>query len=457
MNILLVDDEPVALTSLARLLKRRGYRKVKICPEGREAINLISKNDFDIVLLDLLMPEVDGLQVLEAAKPHAPGTEFIMLTAVDDVATAVKALRLGAYDYLIKPMEIERLIISLERAYERRGLRAGMNAGGRPLDKQEAIPAAFAAITTQSSRMRELIAYAEVMARSGNPVLITGESGTGKELIARAVRQAGPNPNGPFVAANVASIPESLFESTFFGHIKGAFTGAAQDFPGLFAQANGGTLFLDEIGELPLHLQAKFLRVLEEKSMTRLGDPREIPVDARIISATNKDLDLACQEGSFRLDLLYRIKAIHIRLPPLRERTEDIPLLAAFFLERANQRHHKKLEGFSPEAMLMLGRMPYPGNIRELSQIVENAVLMATGPVITPNDLGEHMDNSLSLVRTLCTLQENSNHQLVYVLTHTGGDRKKAAAILGITIRQVQRKIAELKKHHRWHALLHDI
>ena len=264
MRILIVDDEEIALTSVRRILKRRGLRDVEACDGGKDAIARIKEEDFDLVLLDLLMPEVDGLQVLEATKPFKPDTEFIILTAVDDTQAAVKAVRLGAYDYLVKPVDNERLLLTIDKAYERKGLLSGL-AGVRSGKDATAIPEAFSGIVTRSARVMELLSYSLIMARSGNPILITGESGVGKELLAHGIHRAGPSPDGPFIPVNVSSIPETLFESQVFGHVRGAFTGADRDYPGLFEQAHGGTLFFDEIGELPLNLQAKLLRVLEDK------------------------------------------------------------------------------------------------------------------------------------------------------------------------------------------------
>ncbi len=446
MKILIVDDEEVSLSSVKRILKWHGLKSVEICDSGSEAIRRIRRENFDVVLLDLLMPEVDGMQVLESTKPYCPGTEFIILTAVDDIPTTVKAMRQGAYDYLVKPVDNELLILSIERAYERKGLLAGLsvNASCQTAD----IPPAFSDTLTQNLQMKALISYAQVMARSGNPVLITGESGTGKELMARGIHRAGPAPEGPFVAVNVSAIPATMFESQFFGHVKGAFTGADGSHHGFFQQADGGTLFLDEIGELPIGLQSKLLRVLEDKTFTPLGAGHAVRVDVRLISATNKELDRACQEGNFRIDLLYRLKSATICLPALRDRRNDIPLLAAHFLQSACTRHNKQISGFSPEAMNVLALRGYTGNIRELSQIVENAVLLADGPVILPVHLGDNpaaeSQPSLSS-RSLCTLKENDAAHVMYVLHSTGGNRREAARILGITLRQLQRKLVDTK------------
>ena len=445
MKILIVDDEDVSLTSVRRILKWRGIHDVEVCDNGKDAIKRIKDGNFDIVLLDLLMPEIDGMQVLESAKPFKPQTEFIILTAVDDIPTTVKAIRQGAYDYLVKPVDNELLLLSIARAYERKGLLAGLSATARR-DVSD-IPAAFSDTITLSPQMKALISYAQVMARSGNPIMITGESGTGKELMAQGIHRAGPAPDGPFVAVNVSAIPTTMFESQFFGHTKGAFTGADNRHQGFFEQADGGTLFLDEIGELPIGLQSKLLRVLEDKTFTPLGASKPVSVDIRFVSATNTDIERACQEGKFRIDLMYRLKSIYIYLPPLRERRGDIPELATHFLRNACTRHGKDIKGFSPETMDILVSKDYPGNIRELSQIVENAAVLADNSVILPANLGEIAgpQSSSASGRKLCTFKENYDLHLAFVLNSTKGDRRQAARVLGITLRQLQRKLAETK------------
>jgi DNA-binding NtrC family response regulator len=403
----------------------------------------------------LLMPEIDGLQVLESTKPYRPHTEFIILTAIDDIPTTVKAIRLGAYDYLVKPVDNDLLFLAIKRAYEHRGLLIGLSATAG-YDKSK-IPNAFSEIITQCPRMCSLLSYAQVMAGGGNPIMITGESGTGKELVAKGIHQAGQMPQGPFIAVNVSAIPASMFESQFFGHAKGAFTGAETPHRGYFEQADGGTLFLDEIGELPVGLQTKLLRVLEEKSFYPLGSSKPVWVDVRVVSASNTDIEQACQQGSFRLDLLYRLKSVHIHLPPLREREGDISLLALHFLRRSCHNYKKEITGFSPEAMELLNGRTYPGNVRELSQIVDNAVLVADADFILPSHLGMISAKQSTLSRQLCTLKENDDAQLVYVLKNVNGDRGKAAQILGITVRQLQRKIAAMKKNPQWESILGDI
>jgi DNA-binding NtrC family response regulator len=453
MKILTVDDEQIALSSVKRYLRRHGMRNVETSDNGGEAIELIRQNCYDVVLLDLVMPDVDGLEVLKAGKTLRPSTEIIILTSMDDVAMAVKAIHLGAYDYLVKPVEGERLFLTIQRAYERKALLSGLSGRASMQGGLQTVEA-FSSIITCDLRMKELLSYATVMARSWNSVLITGESGTGKELLAQGIHRAGLNPGGPFTAVNVACITETLFEAQFFGHVRGAFTGAAEEHAGYFERTNRGTLFLDEIGELPLHHQAKFLRVLEEKSVTRIGSTEPIAVNVRIVSATNGDLDVACRAGRFRLDLLYRLNSVHIHLPPLRERKDDIPLLASHFLSRSRIQYKKNVGGFSSEAMDILLHRDFPGNIRELAQLVDKAVLLCDSSSILPKHLGEERTSMALSVRSPCTFKENEEMHLAYVLNLTQGNYKQAAEILGVTVRQIQRKVLRLKNDPKWAALI---
>ena len=455
MKILVVDDEAVAINSIRRILKYRGYRRINTCQGGREAVARIRETDFDVVILDILMPDMDGLQVLEEAKPLRPLTEFIMVTALDQTETAVQAMRRGAYDYLVKPIDPERIVLSIEKAFERRALVAGQ-AGGQAGMKKIDLPEAFSHMVTQSPRVREIIDYAHTMARGGRPILITGETGTGKELLARGIHGAGPYAKGPFVSVNVTSVPESLFESHFFGHGKGAFTGAEGIHEGYFEQANHGVLYLDEIGELPLILQAKLLRVLEENAVVRLGETEHRNLDMGVISSTNRNLDEACRNGLFRLDLLYRIKSAHVHLPPLRERPLDISALASHFLREACRRHEKNLKRISSDAMAHLLQEPFPGNVRELAHAVENAVLLAETEILYPSHFGTPVTEPPLMVseRTLCSLKENEAAHVAFVLQQVAGNRKEAARILKVTVRQVQRKLVQLKDHPRWGSII---
>jgi DNA-binding NtrC family response regulator len=449
VKILVVDDEPVAADSVRRMLKYRGYRQVTVCYGGEAAIAQIQKTDFDIVLLDILMPHVDGLEVLRQAKPIRMLTEFVMVTALDETDSAVEAMRLGAYDYLVKPVDANRLVLTVEKAFEHRALLSGQ-AGMKSGKSLKALPESFSKVITRCPRMHELIVYAHTMARGGRSILITGETGTGKELLAQGIHLSGPFHKGPFVPVNVPSISESLFESEFFGHVKGAFTGADQPHTGFFEKAHQGTLYLDEIGELSLNMQAKLLRALEEKAIVPVGDTERRSLQLGIISSTNSDLNVACRKGRFRLDLLYRIKGAHIQLPPLRERPLDIALLARHFVKVFCREHQKDEKRLDPESIDLLLKMEYTGNVRELRHLVENGVLMSKGDVIRPWHLRESADTNVAHNRTLCTLKENDAAHVAFVLQQTEGDRKETARILGVTVRQVQRKLVQLHEHPHW-------
>ena len=444
MKILIVDDETELLTSLKRTLKYKGANRVTTCHRASEALSLIQQDHFDVVLLDILMPELNGLEILESAKPKQPYTEFIMITGVDHIETAVRAVRMGACDYLVKPLDPDRLMLSMERACERRALAMGFSEMSSSETCLEP-PKAFSKILTGCSRMRSLIRYVDVMARSGKPILITGESGSGKELFAESIHLAGPYAKGPFVPVNVSSVPESLFESHFFGHAKGAFTGAETASAGYFEFANGGTLLLDEIGELPPALQAKLLRVLEERRVTRLGETRPRTVDLQIISSTNTDLERGCRAGNFRFDLYFRLASAKIHIPPLRDRPGDILLLGRYLLAEANEKYGRSVSGLSRRAVTFLSSGKFPGNVRELKQMMENAVLTAGTGVLEIHhfDPAGFPDSSLPIT---LTLKQNEEAHILNVLGRCGGDRKRTAETLGISLRHLYRKLAAIKK-----------
>ena len=451
MRILVVDDETIAQTSVKRLLRRRGFDDVTLCSSGKAAVEKIRAQTFDIVLLDLIMPGMDGLAVIEETKPFRPLTEFIMVTAIEDVQTSVRAIRLGAFDYLVKPIDPQRLYLSITRAFERRSLRAGLFPDGKE-GPEQAVPEAFAAIVTRDPRLQELMRMAQIVAGSRLPVLITGESGTGKELFARAIHRAGPGPETPFVPVNVAAVPETLFESQFFGHRAGAFTGATAPHAGFFEQADGGVLYLDEVSEIPPALQAKFLRALEDRTVTRIGDSKPRQVDVRLISSTNLDLNTACREGRFRLDLYYRLNAAQIHLPPLRERSGDISLLVDHFIRQANQRYDKRIAGCDPHALETIRQHPFRGNVRELKWLVEKAALICDGDRLSARHLNLTPEPAAGPVPEghLATLKENSEAHIAFVVARCDYDTARAADVLGITQRQVQRRLAEMRQDPAW-------
>lgn len=449
MKILAVDDEGVQLKLVKRILSRKNINNVVTCDNSQEAIKLINAEAFDVVLLDILMPMFNGLQVLKQTKPYNPSTEFIIITGKKDVQTSVEAMKLGAYDYLEKPFDQDKLIITVERAFERKAFYSG-TPGVHSKDITGRHVEAFSSIITNNDLMFDIISYTDVIARSGRAILITGESGTGKELFAKSIHLAVRGAEKPYVPVNVSSVPENLFESQFFGHKIGAYTGATHPHSGYFQQADTGTLFLDEIGELPLNLQPKLLRVLEDGKITPIGETKSVPVDCQIVSASNRDLQEACQKNLFRLDLYYRLSWAAIHLPPLRKRKDDIPLLAAHFLKQSLKRYGKSIDGFSTQALNVLMGRDYPGNVRELSQAVESAVLLCNDNYIQPVHLGSSTRMDLTFERTLCSLKDNTLTHVAFVLSHTAGNIKEAAEILGIDSRQVYRRLAELKEDSKW-------
>jgi DNA-binding NtrC family response regulator len=378
-RVLIVDDEKNLRDSLAEFFALDGYS----CPgaaSGEEGLAMLSREVFDAVLLDLRMPGLDGLAVLAKIREEGTGIPVIMMSAHGEIPDAVTAMKLGAVDYLVKPFDPNELALRLERAIldsrlirmARVGLRLS-EEGGRILRSED-------------PGMKEILSMVAKVAPAPSSVLITGESGTGKEVIAREIHRLSSRSEGPFVPVNVGSIPESLLESELFGYEKGAFTGADSRKSGLFELASGGTLFLDEIGEMPLSTQVKLLRVLQDRVLMRVGGLRPIPVDIRVVTATNRDMERAVQDGSFREDLYFRINVIHLRLPPLRNRPLDVAPLAGFFLARFAKDMKKSITGISGEALRLLESYPFPGNIRELENCIERAVILCEGNELSPRD-----------------------------------------------------------------------
>jgi DNA-binding NtrC family response regulator len=379
--ILVVDDDPGVRESF-RLILEDHYDVVDV-PDGPSALDVVRASPMDLVLLDIRLPGMDGIEVLERIKTIDERVEVILVTAVKTLRTAVAAMKLGAFDYLTKPFEEDELLSLASRALERRTLEREVAllrselARTRDLDE----------IVGKHPLMEKLHGLIAQVARTSTTVLITGESGTGKELVARAIHRHGPRREGPFVAVNPAAIVESLIESELFGHERGAFTGAVQRKLGKFELAQGGTMFLDEIGTLRAEVQAKLLRVLQEREIERVGGTRSIKIDVRVIAATNTNLKDAVGRGMFRDDLYYRLNVVPIVVPPLRERAQDVPLLAEHFLRRDTRDFNKRIEALSPEAVAALQAYRWPGNVRELENVIERCVVLAEGPVIQLNDL----------------------------------------------------------------------
>jgi len=384
-RILVVDDEAGMRRSVGIKLRRAGHLVDEVA-SGAEALTVLTRDVFDVVLSDLRMGDVSGLDVLEATKRLSPQSEVILMTAYGTIETAVAAMRAGAFDFVTKPFQIEELLHRVERAIERRRLSTEVQQLRAEAHRAFGIDA----IVGTSDALRRIITQLPRIALSESTVLITGESGTGKELMARAIHHMSRRATGPFITVSAAAFPEPLLESELFGHVKGAFTGAHGVRKGLLEEAHGGTFFLDEIGEAPSTTQTKLLRVLEERVIRRLGDNRPIEVDVRIVTATNRDLEQAIQTRAFREDLFYRLNVIRMHLPPLRERPDDVPILARHFLTR-HQRGVHPIEGFTPEAMACLNDYPFPGNVRELSNIIEQAVALSAERLIDVDDLPEHV------------------------------------------------------------------
>lgn len=381
-HILIVDDDNGHRSMLKTMLKSWGYT-VEEASDGDEAVKAVHDRAFDAILTDVRMARMDGIEALRSILEYNPALPVILMTAYSSVETAVEALRIGAYDYLTKPLDFDALKNTLSRAMEHSRLSVENRELRRQLSEANSVPE----ILGRSKAIRDMLHIVTTVAPTEATVLVSGESGTGKELVARAIHRSSARSGKPLVSMNCAALAENLLESELFGHEKGAFTGADKRREGRFMQADGGTLFLDEIGEMPLLLQAKLLRALQEGEIQRVGSDTPIHVDVRIIAATNRNLQEEVTEKRFREDLYFRLNVINIEVPPLRERREDIPLLAAHFLQKFAARNRKQIKGFSPQALDALLRYDWPGNIRELENAVERAVIMGTGDYISPHEL----------------------------------------------------------------------
>jgi DNA-binding NtrC family response regulator len=450
--ILVVDDEPGVRESF-RLILEDQYDVLE-APDGPPALDIIRTNQIDLVLLDIRLPSMDGMDVLTRIKAIDEQVEVILVTAVKTVRTAVSAMKLGAFDYLTKPWgEDEELLSVIRRALEKRSLEREVVFLRSELARRED----SYEIVGQHPEMQRLYRLIAQVARTATTVLITGESGTGKELIARAIHRQGPRRDKPFVAVNPAAISETLMESELFGHEKGAFTGAYQRKLGKFELAQGGTLFLDEISSLKAELQTKLLRVLQEREIERVGGTRSIRVDVRIIAATNVDLGRAVENHTFRKDLYYRLNVVPITVPPLRDRRQDIPLLVDHFVQRYNHQLNRHVEKLSAEAMAVLADYAWPGNIRELQNIIERLVTLVDGPVIGVDDLPLDLllPGRSVRVRTetgvpLREASEEFERQMILrVLERVRWNQSEAARILGMHRNSLKMKLARWKLRRR--------
>jgi DNA-binding NtrC family response regulator len=431
-RVLAVDDEPSMIEWLRVLLEHEGY-EVKTAMIGARGEEIFRTWRPDVVLTDMMLPDIDGLELLRKFKQASAETEVVVLTGHGSVPKAVDAIKAGAYSFVEKPVEPDAILAVLEKAIERKTLRSE----NEQLKKQLQGPFKFANIIGKSRKMHELLELVESVAGSDANILIQGENGTGKELIANALHYNSKRAKGPFIKINCAAIPKDLIESELFGYKKGAFTGALQDKEGLFESAEGGSLLLDEIGEMPAYLQTKLLRVLQEREYRPIGSDRIVRVDFRLICATNIDLDQALREGKLREDLYFRINTITLRVPPLRERTEDIPLLCEHFLEKYRQRHGRSVKGIAPAAYHLLIRHRWPGNVRELENVIERGILVTKAAEITVNDLPESMreettNTSEFVIPPHRTLAEIEKMAILQTLQRTNWNKQEAAQILGL-------------------------
>src|SRR5438094_5537553 len=439
-RVLVVEDDGDLRDLLVETLTRWGYH-VTSAGNGTEALTFLEGRLFDVALLDIWLPGKDGCQLLEEIKRHDSALEVVMMTGDPLVSTTVQALKAGAYDYLIKPLNLEELQPLMRQLIERRFLRQEVGSLrarlGRELAERE--------LVGTSPQMLEVKQTIASVANSDSPVLIEGESGTGKELVAAAIHGQSPRATGPFVPVNCGAIPAELMESEFFGHVRGAFSGAVADALGLFRAAQGGTLFLDAVAELPTALQAKLLRVLQEKEIRPVGSTKTHAVNARVIAATNKNLEAAVSNGSFRQDLYYRLNVVHIVVPPLRERRGDIPALIAYFLRRFNERFRREVKGISPDAMAALTSYDFPGNVRELENVLERAFALGARDEIKRANLPELSvraeQPAAASSEPLPTLDPAERDLIGRALDRFRNDKEQAARALGLTVRTLYRRI----------------
>ncbi len=444
-KILVVDDEPVHLKMLDTVLSSEGY-DVQEADDGETAIAAVEEQFYDLILMDIRMARVGGIEALKRIKELSPGIPVIIMTAYASVSTAVETLKSGAYDYLIKPLDIEELKILIRNALHHHRLKE------ENLYLKERMKTRFdlSNIIGQSKSMRKLFDTLTLVAPTDATVLITGESGTGKELIANAIHNNSPRRENPFIKVNCAALPETILESELFGHEKGAFTGAMTRRKGRFHTAHKGSIFLDEIAEMAPTTQAKILRVLQEREFEPIGSSSSVKVDIRVIAATNKNIKEEIRKDRFREDLYFRLDVVTLHVPSLRNRHDDIPLLADFFLKQYAERNNKRIRGFTPRAIDLLIRHNWPGNVRELQNVLERAVIMARGDIITPKEFPNGMaelypefeDTKIDLTPGRA-LKEIEKEMIIRTLEETGGNRTHAAKILGISRRTLQLKLKD--------------
>lgn len=449
-RILVVDDEASIREFMEIFLKKENY-EVTVAEDGVRAKDLMTKKTFDMVISDLQMPNMTGMELLKHARESYPETVFVMMTAFGTLENAVEAMKVGAFDYLTKPCKIDEVRLVIQNALRTRHL----EVENRSLKKELVKEYSFQNVVGNSTAMHTIFDLIKRVSTAPTNILITGESGTGKEVVAKAIHYNGPLKDRAFVTINCGAIPENLMESEMFGHKKGSFTGAIVDKAGLFEVADGGTLFLDEVGELPVSIQVKLLRAIQERVIRRVGGNDDLKIDVRIIAATNRNLEDMVAKGTFRQDLYYRLNVINIRTPALRERRDDVPLLAAYFLKKYNEKLNKNISGISTEAMEILKKYDYPGNVRELENLIERTVALEGGATILPESLppivntstGRKMassheieigDDGIDLDKVVGQIEKEL---LIKSIHAAGGVKKRAAKLLHISFRSMRYRI----------------
>jgi len=439
LDVLVVEDDVRVRDLLCRYISSQGHR-VRSAGDGVEALELIGKSLPDLVLTDLKMPRMDGMELAAYLREHAPQVDVIVLTAYADRDSAIQALRLGVYDYLVKPLDLTELGASLRRVAERRRLMRYSETLRKKLIESRIM----GHLIGISPAMQEVYRTIEKLSTSECNVLILGETGTGKELVARTIHDTSPRADGPFVVLDCGGLNENLLESELFGHVKGAFTGALYDKVGIFEQANGGTLFIDEIGVTSPSFQTRLLRVLQDGQFKKVGGTKVIRSDMRVIAATNEDLESRIKEGTFREDLYYRLNVVQIVLPPLRKRKEDIPILARYFLNQCPELEDPESVEISREAMDALINYDWPGNVRELENVIRQAAVLSDRRVIRPEDLPERIRKVAAPTKKSFSLKEAEREHILSVLASVKGNRRRAAEMLGISERTLYRKLRKL-------------
>ena len=440
-KVLVVDDESAHRLMIGLHLTEAGYAPVEAA-DGQEALNVAASEEVDLVLLDVRMPVLDGRAALKRLKEAQPELPVIMMTAYGTIADAVGALKDGAWDYLTKPLDAEELVIKVGQALKVRRLAEENRAALSRLNERFD----FQGLIGRSPAMVKLVEDLRLIAPSEATVLILGGSGTGKEVVANIIHHNSPRSKGPFIKVNCAALPETLLESELFGHHKGAFTGAQAKRLGRFASADGGTIFLDEVGTLPQTTQVKLLRVLQEREIEPLGSDASVAVDVRVLAATNTDLETEMGAGRFREDLYYRLNVVALTLPPLREKVEDVPLLAEHFLRQANERNNRRVAGFSDEALRLLAGYDWPGNVRQLANVIERAVVLCAGEIIGAAELPAEITGGTAAggwFKPGLSLKESERALIEWTLGQTQGNRTQAAKQLGVTRKTLQNKIKE--------------